>query len=151
MDRLIDLDPGNYRKDHLFKWPFALNPGPKIVSNSQIHNPDDDGYVTYHEIERIKPCRGEILREQPSEGSKSLGPVKGEYLQLISFSGDWVKVIEPLDISELPNIVEGESCPLLRIRWNQNRTGWIRWRIPGPIPGTFHVLLRGREYFGYYD
>ena len=112
---------------------------------------DAEGYVTYREIDTIQPCKGEFLRQRPDASSISLGPVKGEYLQLISFSGDWVQVIEPENIKWLPNMVQDEPHPLLRVRWNPKRTGWIRWRIPGPIPGTFHVLLRGTAYFGYYD
>lgn len=115
------------------------------------HKPDADGFVTYHDIYILEPFPGELLREAPSLDSKSYGPVKRKYLQLLSFNGEWVKVIESESISWLPNKVEGEDCPLLRIKWNSNRTGWIRWKIPGPIPGSFQVLFRGTESFGYYD
>jgi len=151
LDRLIKLDPSTYKSSALSKWPFGSKPETEFFKGSQTNGPDDDGYVTYREIDTIKPCKGEILRESPNPTSNSLGPVKGEYLQLVSFSGDWVKIIEPKNILWLPHTVEGESRPILRVRWNQNRIGWIRWRVPGPIPGTFHVLLRGRAYFGYYD
>ena len=110
-----------------------------------------EGYTTYREIDTIKPCEGELLREGPNTSSMSLGPVKGEYLNLLTFSGEWVQVMEPKNIEWVPNMVQDEPRPLLRIRWNPKRTGWIRWRIPGPIPGTFHVLLRGTAYFGDYD
>lgn len=151
LDRLIESDPSTYKKSALYKWPFGSKPEAEFFKGSQTSGPDDDGYVTYREIETIKPCKGEILRESPNSTSNSLGPVKGEYLQLVSINGDWVKVIEPKSVLWLPNTVEGESRPILRVLWNQNRVGWIRWRIPGPIPGTFHVLLKGRAYFGYYD
>lgn len=151
LDRLIKFDPSTYKRSALYKWPFGSKPETEFFKGSQPNEPDLDGYVTYREIETIKPCKGELLRESPNLTSPSLGPVKGEYINLVSFSGDWVKVIEPKSILWQPHTVEGESRPILRVRWDQDRVGWIRWRIPGPIPGTFHVLLRGRAYFGYYD
>jgi hypothetical protein len=145
------------RKDEAIGSEYERNPlysdlWKEIPHLRQNHSKtDSDGFVTYREIDTIEPCKGEILRAQPDASSISLGPVRGEYLQLISFSGDWVQVVEPMSTQWLPNMVQDEPRPLLRVRWNSKRTGWIRWRIPGPIPGTFHVLLRGTAYFGDYD
>ncbi len=111
--------------------------------------PDPDGWVIYKEIDLIEPLPGELLRVAPNLNAKKLGPVEPGYLKMIRFKGDWVLVQEPADEDTIP--LEGDRSSLLKIRWSEKRKGWIRWRIPGPVPGSHQNRMRGKEQFGIID
>lgn len=121
--------------------------------------PDRKGWTTYNEIEAIVPSSGEDLRTDPNPEATSQGPLRLleaptlglRPLKMIKFKGDWVQVEEPLEITEDRSAVGPECIPLLKVRWNPDRVGWIRWRIPGPLPGSWSVRLRGTMHFGIID
>lgn len=117
----------------------------------RIQNPhprkEADGTSLYVSIDKIQPMPGEILRDRPEEGGQDLGPVVGRFLKMTSISGDWVQVQEETQSSYNPS--QPTKSGFLAISWNQKRIGWIRWRVPGPVPGSYHVRLRGLEHYGY--
>jgi hypothetical protein len=112
-------------------------------------DPDPQGWTTYSEIETIEPIPGEKLHAEPSLKSKDMGSVKGEYLKILKFKGDWVFVQEPSEIDWLP--VGEDHSDILKVRWNSKRQGWIRWQLPGPVPGSHRNRMRGKAYFGIID
>lgn len=146
LNRLAEMDSGNFRKDALSKWECK----PKLETE-YVYDPPrkPDDWIEYHGIARIKPVNGERLRSAPGLDSKDSGPVQTGYLRFLEFNGDWVKVQESLEIGWIPSAPDHSD--ILKVRWNPKRIGWIRWRIPGPIPGTFHQLFRGGERFGIID
>jgi hypothetical protein len=127
--------------------------------------PDAKGWTTYTEIEQIQPVPGEELRSGPSLDSSSYGPLRSPTgnksevgspvelgpLKLLKFRGDWVEVEEALETEGDQAGLDEEHIPLLKVRWNANRRGWIRWRVPGPIPGTWSIRLRAKAEFGIID
>jgi len=110
---------------------------------------DSDGFISYSSIDTIQPMPTEILRDQPNEQAKSLGLVTGKYFKMISFKEDWVQIQEA-ESASYAELGDSNGPVVLKIRWNSNRIGWIRWRVPGPTPGTFHIRLRGLVHCGGY-
>lgn len=108
-----------------------------------------DGYRIYSQIRKIEISPGEQLRIEPNSKSKSKGYVNGEYFNILAFKDDWIQIQEALDLEMIPSADDHND--LLKVRWNPARTGWVRWRIKGPVPGSFRILLRGIEYFGVID
>ncbi len=120
---------------------------PKVTED--LLETDSNGWATFNSITIIHPLEDEQLRSGPDLKSKSLGRVEGEYLRILERSGDWVRVQEPSKIKMVP---AGEDrVDYLKVRWNPKRTGWIRWRIPGPVPGSSIKRLRGTANFGIID
>jgi len=127
--------------------------------------PDAKGWTTYTEIEQIQPLPDEELRSGPSLESSSLGPLGSPIgnkreagapvemvpLKLLKFRGDWVQVQEALEVGRDQAGMDEEHIPLLKVRWNAGRQGWIRWRVPGPIPSSWAIRLRGKAEFGIID
>jgi hypothetical protein len=98
----------------------------------------------YDSIRMIEPQTTELLYSKPDTSSSNFGKLNGQYFKILIFDGDWVRVQETMDPSFNPP--EGSVAPL-EVRWNPDREGWIRWRVPGPVRGSFRVLLRGTRDF----
>lgn len=117
----------------------------------RIKNPhprtEPDGSSLYGPIDKIQPFEGEILRDQPNEKGKDLGLVSGKFFKMTDINEDWVKVQEATQTAYIESTPNRSGC--LKVLWNPNRSGWIRWRVPGPVPGSFHIRFRGLESYGY--
>jgi hypothetical protein len=81
---------------------------------------------------------GEAQELSGEEGSDLAVP-----LRLLAMKGDWLRVQLPkagtLAYIDYPG--ETEGCVGTVICWDERRTGWARWRSPGPLPGTFRHLI----------
>ena len=120
---------------------------PKVTE--QILATSPDGWITFSSLAIIYPLENEQLRSGPDLKLKAQGLVEGEYLRILERSGDWVRVQEPLKIEMVP--AGGDKVDYPKIKWNPKRVGWIRWRIPGPVPGSSIKRLRGCANFGIID
>lgn len=147
INSLEEQDPANFNRNQIIDWQARPKDALDYNYDPNFHKPD--GWFEYHQIMRIQPIRNERLRSTPSLDGKDLGPVIGEFLRFLDFNGDWVKVQEPIKIRWVPTATDHSDA--LQVRWNLNRVGWIRWRVPGPIPGTYHQLFRGRAHYGIID
>jgi hypothetical protein len=114
-----------------------------------IESSTPDGWFTYTYLTIVNPKENEQLRVNANLKSKSLGLVKGEYLRILDRKGDWVKVQESLEIQMVP--AGDDKVDYLKVKWNPRRIGWVRWKVPGPVPGSSIKFLRGRQYFGIID
>jgi|GEM_PF-919186 len=134
-----------------YRWSVYEEPWRNVFSRIQNPHPkvDSEGFISYYSIDTIQPMPSEILREQPNDQSKSLGPVTGKYFKMISFRENWVQIQET-ETSCLTEPKDANGPVVLKVRWNPNRIGWIRWQVPGPIPGTFQIRLRGLLHCGGY-
>lgn len=130
---------------------FSILQGPHGLWKPKHPLPEKDGWVTYRTIDCICPVEGEVLRVTPSLNAKSIGPTKGSYFRLIKFQGDWVQVQEASAVRENQLGLPDDHMPMLQIRWDEKRTGWIRWRVPTKIPGVWSNRLRGKAEFGIID
>jgi len=138
--------PGGVQKA---RWSFYDEPWRD--AHIRVRNPhprtEPDGSTLYGPIDKIQPLEGEILRDQPNEKGKELGPVSGKFFKMTDIFEDWVRVQEAMQASYI------ESTPTrsgyLKVFWNPDRSGWIRWRVPGPVPGSYHIRFRGLESYGY--
>jgi len=110
---------------------------------------DKQGYRIYSQIRTIEIPLNEPLRSKPNTQSQSLGHIEAEYCNILGFDGDWVQIQEPLELEMIPG--GDDHNDLLKVKWDPARTGWVRWRIKGPVPGSYRIFLRGITFFGVID
>ena len=76
-------------------------------------------------------------RRAPSLPPKSTGPT---LLKVHEIQGEWARVSGPEPGTSILDVDNGEATadqnPGYLIHWTAKPLGWIRWRIPGPVPGT---------------
>lgn len=135
--------------------PWSVYDEPWRSALIRIQNPhpieNSNGITNYVSIDKIEPMPNEILRDAPSLTAKEFGFVNGKFFKMTSIVGDWVQVQEASSVAFGLTLDGNNSNGGLQIRWNPKRIGWIRWRVPGPIPGSYHVRLRGIEHYTYSD
>jgi hypothetical protein len=72
----------------------------------------------------------------------------GSWVFVLEQRGDWVRVRLPKSELKIPG--SEEETYTLKVEWDTNREGWIRWRRPGPVNGSKETLLVCVG-FGFYD
>jgi hypothetical protein len=73
---------------------------------------------------------------------------EGTWVRVLEQRGDWVRVRLPKSELKIPG--KEEETYTLKIEWDSQREGWIRWCRPGPVKGSKETLLRCVA-FGFYD
>ncbi len=76
-------------------------------------------------------------RKATSLPPKLSGPT---LLKVHEIEGDWARVSGPEPGTTIIEVDNDESAPIENpgylIHWTAKPLGWIRWRVPGPVPGT---------------
>ncbi len=132
----------------LVRWENPIETTDQTVTDSNL---ESKGWVVYSRIRKLEPIADELLHVEPSVHSKHMGRVKHGLLRTLEFRGDWVKVQEPSEFGDVEQEKDREEIPLLKVRWNPSRIGWVRWKVPSSVPNRPRMLFRGSSEYGIID
>jgi hypothetical protein len=62
------------------------------------------------------------------------------WIRVVEQRGDWVRVILPRSEQKLPGVEE--ETYTLKLEWNPDRTGWVKWKRPGPVRGSWDSWIK---------
>lgn len=62
------------------------------------------------------------------------------WIRVMEQRGDWVRVCVPRSEEKVPGVEE--ETYTLKLEWDSGRTGWVKWKRPGPVLGTWSSWIK---------